>query len=647
MENIREVIERLDTSTPVVEMMVKIIQLKQALAEDFAQRFTETVLVEDPGGDDERAVILSFTERLPDGREVTRKLLRQDVRIEPDPRTNSLMVMAPAESMDMLDIMIRDFDKIRPIQSEIRLFPLINSDAENMVEKLTDLFEAEGAGTEGETLRQFHFGEGFEDIEFSAVGQELRFAADSRTNTLIVAGAEIDLRMVEELISYLDAQEAEDRIVEVIHAKYRDSQDLANAIQGFTQQEQDVLGAGDDEESLQRRMERQVSIEAVGDEEEGSSSLIVGTSRRMYQQTMQMIQELDRPEPQVMISVLIAEVALSNSVELGIEVAGQDLHFSEDAILGPNGIIHGKGFDYVLGTDLGAAGLGLGGLNFTVTGEDFSFLLHALQQDSRIETLSRPILLVRNGEEGKIHIGDQVPYVESSRLSETGQTQSTIGREEIGVILEVTPHISPDGYVTIELKQELSGFTGENIQLTEGVSSPIITKREVETNVTVRDGETVVIGGLITSRSSEAENKVPILGDLPVIGPLFRSTSVSEQKTELLIVLTVDILRTDEDRYKMSIEQRDKGVLTDSIRQNPLMEGLRILPEESALGPVDEKSKRPGEAAPKPEAYPEKRDLYGPKPKVYGPVIRRPTTTTAMQPVYGPRIASSNAPSER
>jgi type II secretion system protein D len=549
--------------------------------------------------------------------------------------------------MAMLEVMIQDFDKIRPIQSEIRLFPLINSDAENMVEKLTDLFEAEGVGAEGgETVRQFHFGEGFDDIEFASVGQELRFAADTRTNTLIAAGAEIDLRMVEELIRYLDAQEAEDRIVEVIHAKYRDAQDIASAIDSFNSQEQDVLGAGDDEESLQRRMERQVSVEAVGDEEEGSSSLILGTSRRMYQQTMEMVQQLDRPEPQVMISVLIAEVTLNDSVELGIEVAGQDLNFSEDAVLGPNGVIQGKGFDYVLGTDLGAAGLGLGGLNFTVTGEDFSFLLHALQQDSRLETLSRPILMVRNGEEGSIHIGDKVPYVESSRLSETGQTQSTIGREDIGVILTTTPHISPDGYVTIELKQELSGFTGENIQLTEGVSSPIITKREVETNVTVRDGETVVIGGLITSSSSEAENKVPLLGDLPLVGPVFRSTSVNEQQKELLVVLTVDILRSDSDRRKMSVEQRDKGVMSDSIRRHPLMEGLRILPEETALGPVDKKSKKPDKAAPTPVPRKQQRDLYGPKPKVYGPVIRRSTTSTVMKPEYGPRIAKSDIPSQ-
>ena len=172
-----------------------------------------------------------------------------------------------------------------------------------------------------------------------------------------------------------------------------------------------------------RRMERQISVEAIGNEEEGSSSLLIGTSRRAYRKTMEMIQGLDRPEPQVMISVLIAEVTLSDDIELGIEIAGQDLHFSEEAILGPNGIIQGSDFDYVAGSSLGAAGTGLG-FNFTITGEDFAFLLHALEQSNRLEVLSRPILLVRNGEEGNITIADQIPIVAASQVTDTGAPAS-------------------------------------------------------------------------------------------------------------------------------------------------------------------------------------------------------------------------------
>jgi len=637
MANIDEVIAKLDTSTPAVEMMIKVIQLKQALAEDFAKLLEETLIGDKAGSDEERAVIVSFLEKDPNGKEILRKLLRQDIRIKPDPRTNSVMVMAPADSMSMLEAMILDFDRIRPVTSEIRLFPLINSDAKTMVEQLTELFKAEKGTAEGETKSQLVFGAAAEGLDLASVGQELRFAADPRTNTLIAAGAQVYLRMVEDLVRYLDSQEAEERVNQVYQAKFRPASDLATAVQDFIKQEIDVLGEAADQESITRKQERQVSVESVGKEDKGSSSLLVGTSRRAYQRTMDMIQELDRPEPQVMISVLIAEVLLTDNVDLGIEIAGQDLNFSDSAVKGPNGIVQGSDFDFVGGTNLGAAAPL--GFNFTITGEDFSFLFHAFQQNSRLEVLSRPVLLVRNGEEGNITVADSIPVVSSSSVSDSGSTNVTPGRENAGIILTATPHISPDGYVTIAMKQEVSNI-GENVQLSESVSQPIISKREVTTNVTVRDGDTVVIGGLIQSRDGENERKIPILGDLPGIGVLFRTTSKSSTKTELLVVLTVDILRSDEEMHQMSVEQRDRYVLPDSIRQSPLMEGLRITPQEQALGPKGDRGPDKGLPAPAVQPRRDDREMYGPRPKTYGPAVARPTTTsTTQRPVYGPTIA--------
>ncbi len=639
MSNIGEVIERLDTAAPAVEMMIKVIQLKQALASDFATLLEETLVGDQSGGDDERAVIVSFLEKDPHGGEILRKLLRQDIRIKPDPRTNSLMVMAPSDSMAMLEAMILDFDRIRPVTSEIRLFPLINSDAKTMVEQLTELFKAEGGTAEGEAKSQLVFGADAEGLDLASVGQELRFAADPRTNTLIAAGAQVYLRMVEDLVRWLDSQEAEERVNEVYQAKFRPASDLAAAVQGFIKQEIDVLGEAADQESITRKQERQVSVESVGKEDKGSSSLMVGTSRRAYQRTMEMIQSLDRPEPQVMISVLIAEVVLTDDVDLGVEIAGQDLHFSEDAVVGPNGIVQGEDYDVVGGTNLGV--VSPLGFNFTVTGEDFSFLFHAFQQNSRLEVLSRPVLLVRNGEEGNITVADSIPVVSSSVVTESGSTNTSTGREDAGIIMTATPHISPDGYVTIAMKQEVSNI-GQSVQLSESISQPIISKREVTTNVTVRDGETVVIGGLIQSRDGDNERKIPILGDLPGIGVLFRAMNTTSTKTELLVVLTVDIIRSDEEMHKMSVTQRDKFVLPDSIRQSPLMEGLRITPQEQALGPQDNRAPENVRPAPAMQPRREEREMFGPRPKTYGPAITRPTSTsTTQRPVYGPSVAKN------
>jgi general secretion pathway protein D len=309
--------------------------------------------------------------------------------------------------------------------------------------------------------------------------------------------------------------------------------------------------------------------------------------------------------------------------------------------------VEGSDFDFVGGTALGAGGPL--GFSFTITGEDFSFLLHALQSDNRLEVLSRPVLLVRNGEEGKITVADSIPVVTSSQVSDTGSVNVTPGREDAGIILTATPSISPDGYVTIKLNQEVSNL-GANIQLSQSVSQPIITKREVTTNVTVRDGETVVVGGLIQSREGNSETKVPILGDLPYLGTLFRKTQTTSSKTELLVVLTVDILRTDEDVRRMSVEQRDKYMLPDNIRQSPLMNGLRIKPQEQALGPKEDQgaAKTPAPAPPAVPPQHEDRELYGPRPKTYGPPITRPTSaSTTERPVYGPTIARNTDSLER
>ncbi len=647
MSNIAEIIDRLDTQEPTRELMVKVIQLRQALAEDFAKLLEDTIIGQGDA-EGEEAVIVSFLEKIPDGREIIRKLLRQDIKIKPDPRTNSLMVMAPSDSMAMLESMIHDFDRIRPITSEIRLFPLINSDAKTMVEQLKEIFKTEGGGGgDGTAQSQIVFGTTGSEVEqLASVGQELRFAADTRTNTLIAAGAPVYLTMVEDLVRFLDSQAAENRVSTVYNAKFRPANDLATAVKSFIEQEINILGESDTEESRVRRQERQVSVEAVGDVEKGSSSLMVGTSARSYERTMDLIQSLDRAEPQVMISVLIAEVSLTDDVELGVEIAGQELDFTRGAVVGPNGVIEGGDFDTVAETALGAVGSGLG-FNFTVSGEDFSFLLHALQTDSRLEVLSRPVLMVRNGEEGKITIADEVPVVTNSQITESGQTNVTAGREEVGIILTATPHISPDGYVTIELVQEISNI-GASIQLSENISQPIFAKREVKTNITVRDGETAIVGGLIQSQESQSERKMPILGDIPGLGFLFRATSVKNSKTELLVVLTVDVLRTDEEVRQMSVEQRDKFILPDNIRQSPLMEGLRIKPEECGLGPR-EREQAMSKPVPQPAspaiAPDDRRDLpqqYGPKPKIYGPPINRSgSSNTTSTGVYGPHIARS------
>ncbi|NIM51572.1 MAG: hypothetical protein GTO22_20380, partial [Gemmatimonadales bacterium] len=317
-------------------------------------------------------------------------------------------------------------------------------------------------------------------------------------------------------------------------------------------------------EALRRQVEREVTLVA----NEASNDLIVSVSPRYESQIMEMIRQLDQPPPQVMIQVLLAEVALDDRVELGMEWAVQDLLFTET----------GGNFDFVVGTDIGAAGGAgaLGGFSFTITGEDFSFLLRALQSDRRLEVLSRPQIMVQDNQEAEISIGERVPFPTGTTIV-GGQSTTSVEYEKVGIKLKVLPHINPDDYVNLDVEPEISAITESTVPISEGLNAPIFTERTASTSITVKDGETVVIGGLINTQEEETEDKVPILGDIPGLGLLFRASRYTKSKRELLIVLTPRVVRTIEEFRALAEEERDKiDLLPDSVRQSPLMEKLQV-----------------------------------------------------------------------
>ncbi len=655
MENIREIIEKLDTTKPAAEQQVRVIQLKQALAEDLAKALTEVINGEGGGqGQDQQAIIMTFKERLEDGSEVERQLLRQDISITPYKESNSLLVKGPKDSMDMLENLIRYVDRQPPTVAEIRLFPLVNADAEEVVERLTDLFEQQQSSSQSEMERRLIFEGGAAPAapagpvgaagEGGGVRQQLRFTADRRTNTVVAAGSTVDLRMVEELIRQLDAPDAVERVQFVYQAKYGTAEDIGNAISEFNDQERERYQDLDDATAKMRVAERLIT--AVTDE--SSNSVIIGASPRYFDQYMNMIRKIDRPPPQVMIQVLIAEVTLNDRIELGMEFAAQDLQFTERAFIGPNGTVQGpNNFDFAGGTSLGAAGTG-GGFSFSVTGEGFSFLLRALQTDGRAEVLSRPVVMVQDNETGNITIGDRVPFVRNATVSDTGQLQSQVEYEDVGIKLDVTPHINPDGYVNLEIAPEISALAASTVPITEGLNAPTFTNRSAETTVTVKDGETIIIGGLITSSVIHRETKVPVLGDIPGLGLLFRTNIDDRERRELLVVLTVKVLWDEADALRASLEQRDKsGIIPEKVKRDPLFEGLRIRAEEEpSLSPVPR-------SEPPIRSEPVRPPSYGPTPGVYGPTRR--TTATDMPrddrkltaAGYGPRVGRAATNTEQ
>lgn len=609
MANIHAIVGRLDTTKPTAEMALRVFELRNAKAEDLAKLLDDFFKAAGSapgaggaGSRDARQMIINFIPINtatgkplinPDtGAELMERLVHQDITITPDKNTNSLLVMAPEGSIDMMQMLIEMLDSVKPVTAEIQTFPLLNADATEMKSLLDELFTTQGGGGE-EGRRQLTIA-GAEIAatvapaagvtgEIGAAPVEVTFAVDQRTNSLIAAGSPAYLKIVERLVTQLDYKEIEERMVRVVHLRNAKAEEVSTAMSAYFKEESSAIERVAKEEAAARVLQRQVTIQSGG---ETSNALLLSYSPRMESQIISMINELDQPPPQVMIQVLMAEVTLDDRFEMGMEFALQDLTFSENASLGRNNVVQGHGHDTIFGTDLGAAGTG-GGISFTVTGEDFNFLFRALQTEGRLEVLSRPSVMVRDNQEANITVGERVPTVQDITVSAAGVVTPSVTYEEVGIILTVTPIINPDGFVNLDISPEISAIGTSSVTVASGVTLPTFTQRKAETSVTVKDGETIIIGGLITDRVNESENKVPIFGDIPFVGNAFRSTVRSTTKTELLIVLTPHVIRDAAQARAVSVEMRDKTGLIENIRTNPLMQGLQVHPE-AGMGPCAE-----------------------------------------------------------
>lgn len=618
MAQIRTIVTKLDNNNPITQMALQVFQLKNANAEDLAKQLDEFFEKAGSGktAKDAKTMLISFPWRDPDtGEEMTQTLVHQDVTITPDKNTNSLMVMAPEKHIAMVGMMVRMLDSVEPQTADIRVFYLRNADATEMKKLLEELLGAGKSGSSNEERRTFVLaGEGMGPVASGGTSVPLAFSVDQRTNSLIAAGSESYLKIVEGLVLKLDYRDSEDRVVSVVQLRNRPSVDVAKTMKAYYEEEQQAYEQAAEGEAKLRQLERKVNIQEGG---EGSNTLVVSYNQRMESQVVNMINDLDRAPAMVMIQVLIAEVTLDHGFEMGMEFALQELNFSESAYEGNNGIIKGSGHDVITGTDLGAQGSsGLGGVSLTVTSEDFNLLVRALQVDGRLEILSRPSILVQDNQDAEITIGERVPTVQDVVVSGNGVVTPSVTYEKVGVILKVTPIVNPDGFVSMKIEPEISAIGTSTVTVSTGVSLPTFTERSAKTSVTVRDNETIIIGGLITSRESNSENKVPLAGDIPVLGNLFRAMNRKNSKTELIMVLTPHVVRTPEEARALSLQMRDQTGLNDNIRSSPLMQQLRVRPEEDQFGP-DSVLKPTGEQKPRAEGG----EMLGPDVEPLGPPV--------------------------
>ncbi len=213
--------------------------------------------------------------------------------------------------------------------------------------------------------------------------------------------------------------------------------------------------------------------------------------------------------------------------------------------------------------------------------------LRALAVAGKLHVLSRPYILASDNQLASITVGQEVPFVTDSRVTDSGQQISTIEYQDVGILLNVTPHINHDGLVIMDVLPEISQLTGTTVPISDGVEAPVIAKRSAQSRVGIRNGQTIVIGGLMEDRKTMTVHKVPFLGDLPLLGPLFSRNESTKTKTELLIFLTPHVAARPEDLQGMSNDEtKGTQLVPKAVEPGAFQEHMRGLQRGASTQPA-------------------------------------------------------------
>lgn len=609
MQEVAALINKIDLDQSQAVSRVKIFPLKNAIAADLSETLnatlqsvlnpaaarTSTGLGTNIGGaggeaaqqlQEARSVVLEYLSQEGKQSRVLRSGLLADIRVIPDPRANTLVVTAPKDSLDLIGALIKQFDERVSSVAELKVFTLKNADAESMVTLLQSTFSTENQQTDlGIQIA------GVNDTNSNLI--PLKFSVDRRTNSVVAQGGADALQIVEAILLKLDGADSRKRETTVIQLKNTPVADVSEAVNEFLETQRSLIAQDPDLISSFELLEREVIVVP----EPINNNLIISATPRYFEEVSNLVRELDKEAPQVIIQALIVEVELDNDDEFGVELGIQDsLLFNrslidnvltvQQTVTGQNNVTQtnqtiisqeatpGFLFNSVnpLGTNntnntantagqalsnfslqRGNSDLGFGGLVLSASSESVSILIRALAAKRNVHILSRPQIRTVDNVTAQIQVGQIVPVVNGVSVTAVGSANPVIVQSEAGIILTVTPRISPDGNIVMETLAEKSDFDGQSVPIftdaTTGnvVESPIKNITSVQTTVSVPNGQTVVLGGMITESDTTIERKVPWLGDIPVVGIPFRYDYVSSRRKELLVFLTPRIIRNDAD----------------------------------------------------------------------------------------------------
>jgi general secretion pathway protein D len=411
--------------------------------------------------------------------------------------------------------------------------------AEDVVKMLTELNKTAAAQEAGE--------------------QQTLLVADTRTNSVLISGDELERARLRQLVGHLDTPLEQSGNVKVIYLEYADAVAVAEVLTRVMKNisELDTAEGG---AAAVGRSSNTSTIEA----DEGTNALIITADADEMAALEAVIARLDIRRAQVLVEAIIVEMEVIDGQDLGL----QWLFASDNGTFGSNinandarardiaaAVIPPRDSDGNLedGVDIGALAGALastGGLSLGWGQIDDSLsmtvILNALKETKNANILSTPSILTLDNQEAYITVGQNVPFVTGSFTNSGGGDGAqnpfqTIQRENVGITLKVTPHINEGDAVVLDISQEVSSLSG--LSVTQAASDIITNERKIETKVLAVDGQVVVLGGLIKDDVQDAQQKVPLLGDIPYVGRLFRSDGEKVTKQNLMVFIRTTIIR--------------------------------------------------------------------------------------------------------
>ena len=460
--------------------------------------------------------------------------------------TNMMIITDVYSNIKRLFKILKQID-VPGIGQEISVIPIEYADATKMVTLLNTVFKPTRKPVKG------------------APAKAVTMVADERTNVIVLLANEVDTLRIKQLLAMIDKEAPRGKgKIHVYYCENATAEELAKVLQEVpTQQAGAPKG-----KAAAPAVSGKVRISA----DKATNSLIIMADQEDYIVLEQVIKKLDIPRSMVFIESLIMEVDMDKSLDIGV-----DWQFFEDTSVRGDKAVVGGAFSDGIVPNVGAGGVinpfAGGGFSLGLITEpvdiagfsisSISAIINAVKTDDEFRILSTPQVLTTDNEEARITVGENRPYQTRSTTDTSGGTFESFEYRDVGKILKITPHVTEGRLVRMKISLEVTNIDLASTATTSS-TLPVTQKRTVDTTVIVKDSQTVVIGGLIDESSTRNDTKVPVLGDIPILGWLFRKRSETNEKTNLYIFLTPRVIKSPlEAREILKDKQEQMGTVEE------------------------------------------------------------------------------------